>query len=1845
MAGFVKYEDGSAAQECLITVRVTDTRTIFAADDFINHSLWKSETTSNSGFYSIDVKNIRQDPNNTSAFGFITPQNDFTKNFAYDENSSGITVTVNTRCNDTTEGSTVRTTAEETTAGYADHDVTAVAPPTFSITATTTVSEDVGAVNLTISLSSAATTTVTVDYTTADVTATLGEDYGAPGALVPVTGTVTLTVGETTTSTTIPIIDDGVDENTETFSVTLSNATGGATDVNSSADTATVTITDNDVPVVAAPTTVTAVEPGAGQTTTANVVVSLLDGVGGSPTTSDFPVTVSYETADGTATNDPDYVGQTSTLTIAAGSPSGTIQIVINGNAPLEPPETFTVTLVGATTTSTTTPLTVNPSVTTVTIVENPVLSIADVTVDEGVAGGNVTLTISMVPATGTAVTVRYDTSNSSAVAGQDYNAVVNGSATIDPNTTSTTVTVGIINDSIDEASETFKVALSNPVGGDAIISPTNGTSTVTITDNDAPPTVTPGTAASEDEGNSGNTPVDISVGLSAVSGLDVTVQYDTSNGTASSASDYDAVVGGILTIPAGSTSGAIVANGSVPLNANGDTAYEADETFTVTWTNASTASGGTQPTITNATTAVTIRNDDVPVANADSYPVTGTFLEDNTLTVASTTGVLFNDEGQGIPNVARAASLVGGTATSKGGTVSLSADGSFTYDPAPDFPFTATSDTDTFTYQFNDGRFNSNVATVTITVTNTNDAPVAVDDFYPVVPGQSINISALAGLLDNDNDVDGDNLSVVNPGSIGVPSGQGSLTVNADGSFDYDPGTGPTGFVGTTQFTYQAQDTPTGALSNVATVILSQGPTWQMTVDKTSVDEDQSTIIATILLINASTSPSTVAFNTVNGTAVGGTAAPSDYTTVSQTISLSDPAQTGDPQTSTITVTIINDPADPIREGSETFHVQLSNASAVDSAPTSAKSVISGATPDGFLTTTLAIDDPADNPVLTIDSPKAFEAAPNATATVTVTLTGKTNLTSTFSLMTMDTTSPSVLLIDLKEQNSSGQSGWAMLSVNATDSNKTDVTLKLTPSTSTAGLSSESVHIHAGQCDTLGSPAHTLTPILDGMSMTTVNASLDSLRNGDFAINSHEKDNSGNYTTCGDIPAKNKSWTITLSEQNDSGQTGYATLIDRGAQTAAVLYLPAGNLGSELVHIHSGQCGGLLGGVVHTLTSFVSGSNVSISMVDATLMSLLAGDFAINAHKKGDPGVYTACGVVADAAVGGDTDYVAISSPVTLTFGPSTTVVQSQTLTVAQNQTSGVTILDDVIDELAEIFEVKLSNPMYAKFAGGKSYIKGVVTINDNDLAPVLSVTIDKTKVNEADVTDAVDTEDPTITVTLTGGSSAGVQVTVDTSDNETTAGDDYFTTTVPALLQWAADEADTSKTLRLNVRDDALEEDFESVLVLLLNPTTLDASSEGVGLSVAAFSDLVVISDDEPVAKVVTVTSEGEAMPGDQYFLVVAGSTSKALNVSGIQSVTTSAPFAGISSMTLAQTGTADELLRRMHGLNELRSKPTTHVLLAEVDPMQPGGKITFEFDLVYTTGGTVKLNADLPVVGKRSNRNFFITFDPVTLDALNYVGLGLVPDESMIDAVLEQPVHNAYPGLESKVRELHSRGVRLKDVVETIYAFKFDTNGGWITYSTKGPITGSGPANGGLTDLKPFQGMLIKARTMALSSATGGETMPVFDWVWTPEHGTTTVPVKINVEGQFQNRTSNATPLIQALRVGFNLLAPHASAPTPFDTVFGGQGNVPLGQIYSSASSFQRKVVARPWSSMIVADIVEGDVFASAAIPFVPPGVIRPELAYWIRVAETTPTQVIPVLTPTGPNTDSFDFSGSP
>jgi VCBS repeat-containing protein len=152
---------------------------------------------------------------------------------------------------------------------------------------------------------------------------------------------------------------------------------------------------------------------------------------------------------------------------------------------------------------------------------------------------------------------------------------------------------------------------------------------------------------------------------------------------------------------------------------------------------------GGTPPLDSvPATVQITAGSaNQAPVAENDAYAT----AQDTTLTVNAASGVLVNDtDADGNPLTA----VLDTTATH--GTLTLNADGSFTYVPAAGY-----SGSDAFTYHANDGTANSNSANVAITVNPsvpTNHPPVA-----NAGSDQSVTIGQLAQLNGTCTDADND--------------------------------------------------------------------------------------------------------------------------------------------------------------------------------------------------------------------------------------------------------------------------------------------------------------------------------------------------------------------------------------------------------------------------------------------------------------------------------------------------------------------------------------------------------------------------------------------------------------------------------------------------------------------------------------------------------------------------------------------------------------------------------------------------------------------------------------------------------------------------------------------------------------------------------------------------------------------------------------------------------------------------------------------------------------------------------------------------------------------------------
>lgn len=460
--------------------------------------------------------------------------------------------------------------------------------PTVSISVSqSTAPESVGTITYTATLSAPNPCgAISVPATFSGTANGSGVDYSASGT------SFDFGIGATTATITVTVVDDAALEGDETITATLGAATGVTLGTPVSA---TVTITDNDLPaptVTLSTSTATLAEPSGTATLTATL---------SSPATTTISVPVTFS---GTAANPADYTVSGNSFDFAIGELTKDITVTITDDAVQEPAEDLIVTLgtpTGATLGS--------PSSVSITIDDDDFIPGApDITLAASPAsiaenGGTATITATLSVAAATDITADL-TLSGTASGGVDY-SVAPTSFTILAGQLSAAITVTAIDDAVIEANETVIGTLSNVVGANIA---TPSSATVTIIDDDVPPTLSISVLPASIAENGGSST--ITATLSSVSAVNVTANI-TLSGTATQGVDY--VVGGSLsiTIPAGQLST------SVTVIAVDDAIQEGSENIVATLSNVS--SGATLGSPSSAT--VVIMDDDATIS-ISAYPL-----------------------------------------------------------------------------------------------------------------------------------------------------------------------------------------------------------------------------------------------------------------------------------------------------------------------------------------------------------------------------------------------------------------------------------------------------------------------------------------------------------------------------------------------------------------------------------------------------------------------------------------------------------------------------------------------------------------------------------------------------------------------------------------------------------------------------------------------------------------------------------------------------------------------------------------------------------------------------------------------------------------------------------------------------------------------------------------------------------------------------------------------------------------------------------------------------------------------------------------------------------------------
>lgn len=353
----------------------------------------------------------------------------------------------------------------------------------------------------------------------------------------------------------VPVTPDALVEGSEKFTVAISEAKRGTTVLTISDDTATGTILDDD---------------GTLRVKTGESAVTFAEGAGKArvnfevePIAGEFSVTYTVTQPGGTgdvaANAGTDFTVPTSlTKTFAAGTAASDLflEFDITDDQIDEWDEKFVITLTGVSGVKLDSNQTNLRSEVTITDDDAaPELQIADIIVQESSASAQF-----IVKLTGNVternITIKWDALSDTALAGTDFTNLTGQTLSIPAGQREGTISVGLINDTLDEADEKFRVALleanftRGAVTGDELVfagGKRNGIATIAQNDLRSA-TVTGGSVV---EGSTGTTTLNFTIRLDAApSSTPVKVNYTTIAGTAFATEDFTSTSGQVIFNP-----------------------------------------------------------------------------------------------------------------------------------------------------------------------------------------------------------------------------------------------------------------------------------------------------------------------------------------------------------------------------------------------------------------------------------------------------------------------------------------------------------------------------------------------------------------------------------------------------------------------------------------------------------------------------------------------------------------------------------------------------------------------------------------------------------------------------------------------------------------------------------------------------------------------------------------------------------------------------------------------------------------------------------------------------------------------------------------------------------------------------------------------------------------------------------------------------------------------------------------------------------------------------------------------------------------------------------------------
>ena len=1253
--------------------------------------------------------------------------------------------------------------------------------------------ESVSSKALTVDLSAASSQNVTVNYAVTGTATGSGTDYTLAN------GTATIAAGSTSTTITIgSIVDDALDEANETVIVTLSspnNATLGSDKVH------TYTITDNDnPPVVDFELTSSS---GAESVATKAVTVNL-SAVSAQNVTVNFAVT---GTATGSGT---DYTLADASLTINAGSTTGTITIAgIVDDGVTEGSETVILTL-----SSPSNATLGSDNVHTFTILE-PVgdrnISFADATSSGAESSSSKVIAVNLSATSGQNVTVNYAVTGTATGSGTDY-TLANGTATIPAGSTSTTITIdSIINDSLDEVDETVVITLSNPSNADAgsIL-----VHTYTINDNDNAPVVDFNETSSS--GAESVSSKSLTVDLSATSGQDVTVNYAVTGTATGSGTDYS-LANGTLTISAGATSGTIDISSIID-----DSIDEANETVIVTLSSPSNATLGSDSVHTYTITD----NDNPPVIDFNAASSSGA----ESVSSADLTVDLSAVSGQSVTvNYA-----VTGIATGSGTDYTL-ANGTLTISAG------ATSGTITIGSIVNDSIDEAN-ETVIVTLSSPSNATLGSDDAHtytitdnddaPAVDFNETSSSGAESVSSKPLTVDLSAASgqdvTIDYAVTGTATGSGTDYTLANGTLTISAGatTGTITIAGIIDDAAdEANETVIVTLSNPNNATLGSDSVHTYTINDddnppvvdfnaTSSSDAESVSSANLAVdLSAASSQDVTVDYAVTGTATG---SGTDYTLANGTLTISAGATTG-----TITIAGIID--DSIDEPNETVIVTLSNPSNATLGSDSAH--------------TYTINDDENTPTIDFNTTSSSGAESVSSAGLTVDLSAESSQNVTVSYAVTGTATGSGTdytlangTLTISAGSTAGTITIASIVNDALDEANETVIVTLS-SPSNAALGSDSVHTYT-ITDNDNTPTidfnATSSNGAESTSSKTITVDLSAASGQDVTIDyvvTGTATGSGTDYTLG-------SGTLTINAGSTTGTITIAGIVDDPLDEAnETIVLTLSNpsnatLGGDSIHTYTINDNDNTPTIDFNTTSSSGAESISSKALTVDLSGLSSETVTVD---------YTVTGT----ATGSGTDYTLGNGTLSIPSGSTT-----GTITIAN-------IINDTTDEADETVIVTLSSPSNATLGSNDVH---TYTITDDDGLPTIDF-------GNSSSSGAEDVSSVALTVYLSAASSNNITVNYAVTGTATGSGADYTLANGSLTINAGT----TSGTITIaDIVDDESIEGNETVIITLSGPSNAVLGSDSVhtytikdndGIPAIEFSTTASADSESVVSRSLTI------------------------------------------------------------------------------------------------------------------------------------------------------------------------------------------------------------------------------------------------------------------------------------------------------------------------------------------------------------------------------------------------------